>query len=211
VGVQIYILDRRTASLTVGDHSIQIGIVRRFWKVTEMNGERLAELEAAKAISICSEGPVAVMVADVVEFSDATDPSAEMTAHIVLGWDTDRYSVTDSYWDYLPILGYAVRRSDAMDFELHEEIDGILRPMSKDRAREMGLVDRSGGMIRRGQPEISMCRSVRPFIPSYVQAECVLSDGRVAELLTRIQNEHLPPTTWYIGKKPDFVNEYYAS
>ena len=58
MGVQIYLLDRRTVTLLVGNHSQKIGTLRRSWKVTEIDGDRAAEIEAAK-VNIAREGGAA--------------------------------------------------------------------------------------------------------------------------------------------------------
>jgi hypothetical protein len=53
------------------------------------------------------------MVADVSELPLAATPSRPTAAHLVLGWDADRSSVTDFGWDHLPVLGYAVKKDES--------------------------------------------------------------------------------------------------
>jgi hypothetical protein len=210
LGVQIYLLDRRTVTLLVGNHSHKIGTLRRSWKVTEIDGDRAAEIEAAKA-NIAGEGaPPAVMVADVAEIPLAIEPSRPVAAHLVIGWDADRSSVTDFAWDYLPALGYAVRSTSSAEHALHEERAGVLHPMTTSRAIELGILDDAGKFQRRGQPSITKCRSVRPYISSYAQADCTLSNGQIAEILTSVESEMLPDSTWYVGKRPADVAHYQA-
>ncbi len=210
MGVQIYLLDRRTVTLRVGDDLQKIGTLRRSWKVTEIDGDRATEIEAAKA-NIAGEGaPPAVMVADVTEIPLAIKPSRPVAAHLVIGWDADRSSVTDFGWDYLPTLGYAVRGASSAEYALHEERAGVLHPVTTSRAIELGILDDAGKFQRRGQPSITRCRSVRPYISSYAQADCTLSDGQIAEILTSVKSEMLPDSTWYVGKRPADVAHYPA-
>ncbi len=210
MGVQVYLLDRQTVTLLVGDDLQQIGTLRRFWKVTEIDGDRTAEIESVKA-NIAEEGaPVAVMVADVAEIPLAIEPSRPVAAHLIIGWDADRSSVTDFGWDYLPVLGYAVRGTSSAEYALHEERAGVLHPVTTIRAIELGILDDARKFQRRGQPSITKCRSVRPYISSYAQADCALSDGQIAEILTSVESEMLPDSTWYVGKRPADVARYPA-
>ncbi|HTR67861.1 MAG TPA: hypothetical protein VMH85_18915 [Terriglobales bacterium] len=207
MGVQIYLLDRRTVTLIVGDLAQEIGALRRSWKVTEMDDERAKEMEAAKSQLQDKAAPLAAMVADVTELPLAADGRL-VAAHPVLGWDADRFSVTDLGWDYLPVLGYAVHSSTAAGYVLHEEGEGGLSPITRSRALELEIQDQAGQLRRLGQPLIAECLSVRPYIAGYMQANCVLSDGRTAEILTRVQGQQLPGTGWYTGKRPSEVSHY---
>ncbi len=210
MGVQIYLLDRRTVTLLVGNHSQKIGTLRQSWKVTEIDGDRAAEIEAAK-VNIAREGaPPAVMVADVAEIPLAIEPNRPVAAHLVIGWDADRSSVTDFGWDYLPALGYAVRGASSAEYALHEERAGVLHPVTTSRAMELGILDDAEKFQRQGQPLIIRCRSVRPYISSYAQADCTLSDGQVAEILTSVESGTLPDSTWYVGKRPADATRYPA-
>ncbi len=205
MGVQIYLLDRRTVTLFVDGMTQEIGTLRRSWKLTEIDNEREAEIAAAKTSFRSKAAPVAVMVADVTELWLAAEPSQPIAAHQVLGWDADRSSVTDLGWDYLPVLGYAVRTGALAGYVLHEEKIGGLSPVTHDRAIELGIYDPAGQFLRQGQPSIVKCVSVRPYISAYVQANCVLNDGRNAEILTSVEPDALPPPAWYIGKRPSDV------
>lgn len=208
MGVQIYLLDRRTVTLTVDGLAQEIGTVRRSWKVTEVDDERAKEIEAAKTRLQDKAAPAAVMVADVAELPLAAGASQLVAAHLVLGWDADRFSVTDFGWDYLPVLGYAVRGGPGAEYILHEEGEGGLSPITRSRAIELGIHDQAGQLRRLGQPLIAECRSTGPYIPGYVQADCVLSDGRTAKILTSVQGEQLPGAGWYVGKCPSEVSHY---
>jgi hypothetical protein len=210
VGVQIYLLDRRTVTLLVGTDPQKIGTLRRSWKVTEIDGDRSAEIAAAKANIVGEGAPPAVMVADVAEIPLAIEPSRLVAAHLVIGWDADRSSVTDFGWDYLPVLGYAVRGTSSAEYALHEERAGVLHPVTTSRAIELGILNDAGKFQRRGQPSITKCRSVRSYISSYAQADCTLSDGQIAEILTSVKSEMLPDSTWYVGKRPADVAHYPA-
>jgi hypothetical protein len=210
VGVQIYLLDRRTVTLLVGAERQQIGTLRRSWKVTEIDRDRAADIEAAKA-NIAGQGaPLAVMVADVGEIPLAIEPNQPVAAHLVIGWDADRSSVTDFGWDYLPVLGYAVRGTASAEYALHEERAGVLHPVTAIRAIELGILDGAGKFQRRGQPSITECRSVLPYISSYAQADCTLSDGQIVKILTSVEPGTLPDSTWYVGKRPADAARYQA-
>lgn len=208
MGVQIYVLERRTVTLLIDGSAQEIGTLRRSWKVTEIVSERAAEIDKAKTAYEGSAVPMAVMVADVAELPLATDPTSQISAHLVLGWDADRSSVTDFGWEYLPVLGYAVRREGSTKFELHEEKGGSLYPLSGARALELGIVDRKGRFVRKGQPTITGCRSVRHYITSYAQADCILSNGQTADILTAVEDGTLPLPAWYVGKRPVDVANY---
>jgi hypothetical protein len=52
-------------------------------------------------------------------------------------------------WDYLPVLGYAVRDPDSGAFILHERRDGVLHPLGRDRAVELGLIGTDGQFVGR--------------------------------------------------------------
>jgi hypothetical protein len=208
MGVQTYLLDRRKVTLLVAGQPVEIGTLRRFWKVTEIESKRAAEIEAAQVSLRGHDAPVAVMIADVTEFPMAAEPSKPVAAHLVLGWDADRSSVTDFGWDYLPILGYAVQTSASAEYILHEERAGGLFPITRARAIELGIHNQAGQFLRLGQPSITECKSVRPYIASYVQADCVLSNGRNAEILTHTHPGQSPEITWYTGKRPSDVANY---
>jgi hypothetical protein len=210
MGVQIYLLDRRTVNLLIGGVAHDIGTLRQYWKVTEIDGERAAEIDAVKASLSGKSTPVAVMIAAAGELPLASAPDRAVAAHMVLGWDEDRASVTDFGWDYLPILGYAVKTADSAGYALHEERDGLLHPVSKCRAVELGVLDAAGELVRRGQPSIIECRAVKPYISLYAEADCVLSDGRAVEILTSIEAGNLPAPAWYAGKRPADVATYAA-
>ena len=205
MGVQIYLLDRRTVTLLVDGISEKIGTVRSFWKVTEIDKERAAEIDAVEASLRGKTAPVAVMIAEVGELPLASEPDKAIAVHLVLGWDEDRASVTDFNWSYLPVLGYAVKTDDSTAYRLHEERDGLLHPMIKSRAVELGILGTAGKLLRRGQPTIIECRMVKPYITIYAEADCLLSDGRAATILTSIEDGNLPVRTWYAGRRPSDV------
>jgi hypothetical protein len=186
----------------------KIGTLRRFWKVTEIDSGRAAEIEALEASLRGKPAPAAAMIADAGELPLASEPSRSIAVHTILGWDEDRASVTDLAWDYLPILGYAVKTVDSAGYVLHEERDGLLHPISEGRAMELGILDASGRLIRTGQPSIIECRAVKPYIANYAEADCLLSDGRTVEILTSVEAGDLPTPGWYAGKRPSDVAKF---
>ena len=126
----------------------------------------------------------------------------------MIGWDEGRTSVTDMGWDYLPTLGYGVRDRESGAFVLHEERAGVLFSVSRDHAAESGLIGSDGQLVRRGQPAIVQCRSVRPYIAGYAEADCTFDNGRTEKLLIGIIGEEFPDPSWLVGKKPMQAERY---
>jgi len=205
MGVNTFLLDRHTVTLLIGGSRLPVGTLRQFFKLTEMDDERAAEREAAAGIT---PSPAATLVMDITDLPLAGEPDKPVAAHLVLGWDEGRGSVTDFGWDYLPRLGYAVRDRASGNYTLHEHRSGLLHPIDALRARELGLLGAGGELIRRGQPRIAACRSVRPWIPGYAEADCTFDDGRQEKLLVRTTGDTLPEPTWLAGKKPMQVENY---
>ncbi|EKM98139.1 MULTISPECIES: hypothetical protein [unclassified Acidocella] len=202
MGVQLYILDRRPASLVIAGTRHQIGTLRRSWKLTEIDAERAAEISAAEENLKDSAAPAAAMVADVVDMHPLEAPDRPVAAHVVIGWEANRHTVTDMAWDFLPVLGFAVRAPSSDGFVLHEERDGGLAQMTLARAVELSILDKEGRLQRHGQPAIAKCLGVRPFIQAHAIAECELVDGRSTELVTELRSDNLPSPSWYVGKLP---------
>jgi hypothetical protein len=204
MGVNTYILDRRRQRLSIGNAVFEVGSLRQFWKITELDADRGGELMAASRHALPS--PKAAIVIQVLEMTVAASGSA-VRAHPVIGWDEGRSAVTDSGWDYLPTLGYAVRSADG-EFVLHEETNEGLRPMNNERALQLGLLSSEGELVRHGQPEVVSCREVRGFIPGYLQADCTLADGTRHWLLVHTTAEEFPAPSWFVGKQPRAISEY---
>jgi hypothetical protein len=152
--------------------------------------------------------PNAAMVADVEEMPIGSATGIEVKAHLVIGWDEGRTRVTDMGWDYLPVLGYAIRDPDSGVFILHESRGGILHRLDHDRAVELGLLGLDGQFMRCGQPTIAECRSVRPYIPGYAEADCTFDNGHVEKLLIGVADGSLPEPAWLTGKIPMQVEKY---
>src|ERR1700733_3195558 len=125
MGVNIFILDRRPVKLAVAGVVQDVGSLRRFWKITELDEERAGELSASEAAVSAMPSPKAALIADIVEIPLASKPEIKVSAHEVIGWDEGRTRVTDMGWDYLPVLGYAVRDPESGIFVLHEERDRV--------------------------------------------------------------------------------------
>jgi len=208
MGVNTFLLDRRTATLVVGGKKQTVGTLRRFYKLTELDDERAAELDAAARIR---PSPAAALIVDISELPLAGAPDTPVAAHLVLGWDEGRGSVTDFGWDYLPQLGYGVRDPATSEYTLYEERDGLLHGIGETRAFERGLIDANGKLLAHGQPCITECAAVRPFLDRYANADCTLSTGARETLMTAIEDGRLPPTDWFIGKTPREVATYPAT
>lgn len=209
MGVNIFILDRRPTRLVVGGTTQDIGTLRRFVKITELDEERSDELNASEAASSALPSPRAAMLADVDEMPLGSEAGIAVRAHLVIGWDQGRTRVTDMRWDYLPVLGYAVRDPDSGLFVLHEERDGALHRLDGARSVELGLTGADGRLLEHGQPVIAECRSVRAYyVRGYAEADCTFDDGRQAKLLIDIAGASLPGPAWLIGKKPAEIEHY---
>jgi hypothetical protein len=208
MGVNIFLLDRRLAELSIGTSIHKIGVLRRFWKSTEIDEARATKIADAKAELGSNKAPAAVLISDISDLPLASSPNEEARSHLVLGWDADRYSVTDLGWDFLPVLGYAVRLPGSSVYKLHESRKELLHPMTRDTAIANRILSRDGKLLRRGQPLIHSCSAVRPYVERYAQAECVLDDGREVKIVTVLQNNALPTQQWYEGKRPADVEHF---
>ena len=211
MGVQLYILDHRQTSLVIGGTHHLIGTLRRSWKLTEIDADRAAEISAGEESLKGNASPAAAMVAEVVELPILGTPGQPIAAHVVIGWDANRYSVTDMAWDFLPVLGFAVRSPGTDDFVLQEEREGGFVPMTEARAMELTILDPAGRLARHGQPPIAKCLAVKLLIESHAIATCELVDGRSAELVTELTSGDLPSMDWYIGKLPAETRVFSAS
>ena len=58
------------------------------------------------------------------------------------------------------------------------------------------------------QPVITAAANVRPFLDRYADANCTLSNGEAATMMTRIEDGELPPAEWFVGKRPMDVERY---
>ena len=202
MAVIIHILDRRTVRLDIAGSVQEVGTLRQLSKVTEVDDRRAAELERAKLVP----SPVAALVSQAVELPLAS--GGFVPAHLVVGWDQGRGSVAEPGWDYLPVLGHAVRNAQRDVFELHEMHDRALRRIDLARARDIGLL-RDGVLVRHGQPSISSCLAVKPFISNFAEADCILADGRHETLLVRVKGSALPEPSWLVGRRPMDVESYF--
>lgn len=205
MGVNIFLLDRRSVTLIVGGTRQSVGTLRRFYKLTELNQEHMAEIECAGRNGA---SPAAALLMDIHKMPLAKSSSNAVAAHQVLGWDEGRGSVTDFGWDYLPCLGYALRDPATNAYILHEELEGVLHEIDATRARQLGILDTDGNLVRQGQPLIAECRSVRPHFDGYAEADCTLETGAADKLLTETEPGELPPLEWFVGKRPMDVRRY---
>jgi hypothetical protein len=208
VGVQVYLLDRRKLTLLIAGFPNKVGTLRRSWKVTEFDDERNLEIKDADNLIAEGPAPLAVILADTSEMPLAAEPNKFIRAHRVLGWDADRSSVTDYEWDFLPTIGFAVLNSGSSEYSLYEEVDGALSVVKKEDLSRLSILDKNQKLLRNGQPTIVECHSIDFYIRNYVQADCVLSNGQAAKLLTLMHSENLPHQAWYIGKRPKDVERY---
>ena len=207
MGVQLYALDRRTVPLQVGGVSHHVGTLRYVAKLNELDEERAAALVTATPFSF----PLAALVVPVTELPLATAPEVPVAAHAVIGWDEGRQTVVDLEWDLLPVLGYAVREKKTGAFVLHELVGNVMQPITRERAVGLKLLDENGMLICHGQPRITSCKAVRPYIPDFVQADCILDDGTSRTLLVRLTGSEEPSPSWFPGRQPRQSEIYPAS
>ncbi|MBB3172883.1 hypothetical protein FHR90_000697 [Endobacter medicaginis] len=202
MGVELFLLDRRTVLLSLGGQTHEVGILRHAGKLTE----QLAATQAVLAKASQIPSPVAVVVARPGEYPLIDAPSGPVRAHTVLGWEPGRVSVTDLEWDYLPIHGFAVYDPSRDIYVLHELDSGALRPIDANRAQSVGLVA-DGRLVGRGQPTIVACKAVRAFMTGYAEAEILLEDGRQTALVVRTPGA-VPDPVWFVGRRPAEAEVY---
>jgi hypothetical protein len=191
--------------LVIGNSRHTIGVLRRFYKITEMDAARSSERDKAEQIK---PSPIAALNIDAVDMTIAREPDRLVSAHLVLGWDQGRGSVTDSNWDYLPELGFAVRDRESGDYIFYEEKDALLHAVDEHRATKLGILDADKQLVRHGQPYIVTCKAVRPYIDGYAEANCTFDNGEDIKLLFATPLNMLPPPSWLVGKRPMDVEGY---
>ena len=207
MGVNTFLLDRRRVKVLVGSTTQDVGTLRRYFKLTEMDAHRGKALDDAASVR---PSPTAALVIDVTEMPLAAAPTSPARAHLLLGWDEGRGSVTDFGWDHLPVLGYCVRDPQNDAYVLFEEQSGLLHLIDDARAAELHLLDAAGVLVRQGQPTIEVCHSVCPYISGYAEADCSFDNGKRDKLLVDIVGDQVPPPSWLVGKRPRDVKCYRA-
>ncbi len=114
----------------------QIGTLRHFGKLTELNEQSSAEMTALEALLGQMVAPIAAMNTDVIQKELEGGSSNPIKAHEIASWEEDRSHVLDLNWDFLPTIGYAVQDHDRRVFVLHEKTAGGLRPVTQNQATE---------------------------------------------------------------------------
>ena len=207
MGVNIYALGRRYVRLTIEGLDFEVGSLKLVSKLTEVDTEGLEELKLAEKDRSGRVAPYAALVSDpsiFPIFNTSAEP-ATAKAHLVIGWEADRFQVTDLEWDFLPVIGYGVWNSASDTYALHEMTEGVLWPMTRFRADSIGIIDEQGQLIRRGQPLIEECRMIRVVFPGYIEACCKLSNNLERKLFARVDGADLPTPEWFVGKRPSEV------
>ena len=72
MGVNTFLLDRRTATVRIGERRHTVGTLRRFFELTELDEERAAERDAAAGIT---PSPVAALIMDISKLPLADEPA----------------------------------------------------------------------------------------------------------------------------------------
>jgi len=119
----------------------------------------------------------------------------------MLGWETGRLMTQDLNWDHMPQLGWAVFSPDGPPV-LHEEADGSLVPVSDARAHDLGILGPDGRLAEQRLPTIAECLSVSEITAGHYCADCILDNGRHAEILGESESGDLPDTSWFAGRTP---------
>ena len=208
MGVVIHVLERRPLLLDVGGIVHEVGALRRLGTVTGVGPRDEAAVRRAQA----RPSPAAALVVGHVATFPLSSGAGEVSAHPVIGWDKGRGRVSDLHWDFLPTLGHAVRDARHHRFVLHERLDdGSLRPFDRERAVALGLVDQAGTLVRHGQPVITECTSVEPYVAGFARASCVLAGVRHETLFVRIRDGALPPPARLVGRRPMDVEDHIAA
>ena len=145
MGIQTYVLDRRRIPLTIGGRRHFVGSLRRYYKVTELDAERVDELESAAV----TPSPAVAMVVDIAHLTLSDRPGIPMAACLVIAWDQGRGHTQDFDWDGQPQLGYAVFHRSINEHILYEYVGGALTLIDVERARELGILDADGQLMVR--------------------------------------------------------------
>ena len=209
MGVDLYALERDfERPLRVGTSVHQVGVARRLWKLTstgmrENRGttlEDLADEQATRAVRT----PHLVLIESATEF-DIDGRTVE--AFRVLGWDAGRLLVQDLDWDHLPTIGWAVVGENG-EAVLHEERQGQLVALDDQRARDLGILWRSGDLAEHRLPTIIECRSVRRLSGPFYEADCRLADGRGVVVAGESETGELPAKEWFAGQSTATAGRY---
>jgi hypothetical protein len=208
LGVNIFILTPIQVEIEVCGLRQQIGTLRRFGKLTELDEQSSAEMRALEALLGQLIAPIAAMNADIIQNELEGGSRNPIKAHEVIGWDEDRTHVLDLNWDFLPTIGYAVQDHDRRVLVLHEKTSGGLRPVTQNQATASGLIDSAGRLVRQGQPKILECWNVRQVMTGYADANCRLENGETHRLLTATAEGEIPPSAWFVGKRQRDVRLY---
>jgi hypothetical protein len=212
MGIQLYLLGSRKTSFFIEDHSFQIGTLKRFYKSSEITPYRESQMAAVAAQVKAKPAPKAVMMESADEspyhLRLKSAPTRPANAHLLLGWERDRSSISDYKWDYLPVLGYLVESPTTGWLELYDENDGYLQLTSYKSAIKNGILNKAGQMDYFSQPGISKCLSLTGIGADHVTADCLLDNGELESLIVKVRNDNRPPLDWFSGKKPSQVVHY---
>ena len=188
--------------LNIGGVIEEVGLLARSWNLTNLNEERSKELDKFATDALVDPSPKAAIVGFSHRLRVGPQKGVKQRAHLVIGWDYGRSQVWDKEWDYLPVLGYAIQEPDTNFYVLHELRDGTLYRLEMERATQLGLIDSSGSIVRRGQPEITDCRSVRLIVWGVAEADCTFDNHRTETLMIGVEGDKLPDPSWLVGKRP---------
>lgn len=148
MGVNHFILDRRTLDLTVGGVAARVGILRNIGKVHSNTADII---DVARRTWQGRQTPGLVLVPG----HGAQYPGS---AGLVLGWERGLVSTVDFDWSGLPELGIALRGDDG-GLELRSQAAPEV-PLTPAAAVAAGLLDADGRISRWRRPRITTAEVV---------------------------------------------------
>jgi hypothetical protein len=200
MGVDIYSLQPGVRRhVLIGGATYEVGFIGRLWKVTEtgLRPDRIDTVEALEDVQAARTAvtPPVMMVDGHYSFGE----QREILAFMLLGWDSGRVRTQDYDWDHLPTLGWAVDTPEG-GLVVHEEIEGQLLPMSRERATKLGILTPDGQLAEHRLPVIAECLSIESLGATFYAAECRLEDGRTVSVSGESESGELPDATWFAGR-----------
>lgn len=221
MGVNLYVMTRRTEPMVIGDVLVPLHILHKTMKLTEMTKADAGDLAAlrAKARTGIGGGRLAVRPSrDTEEVLIERDehPVVRLKAQgrPVYGWDNDLTDVPDTDFGHLNIVGYALPDltgpGGSMLFELVDRSGptAVVRLMSEARAVELNILTAQRRLASFEQPSIQSVLSTQdlPEVGLWL-AEVMLSNGRAATLSGALNEDWIAMTdkTRLVGWRPLFV------
>ncbi len=220
MGVNLYVMTRRTEPMVIGDVLVPLHILHKTMKLTEMTKADAGDLAAlrAKARTGIGGGRLAVRPAKDMEdvlIKVGDHPGALVKGHgrPVYGWDNDLTDVPDLDFGHLNVVGYALPDVSGPGSILFEVVErsgptAVLSPMSEARAVDLGILTEQHRLVMFEQPAIKSVESTQdmPEVGLWF-AEVTLENGRAATISGVLNEDWIAMTdkTRLVGWRPLFV------